>query len=58
MRKHHQCPPAPDYTRTCIVMFGVNLAWFLLLIWALWGLAAGALAGWLVHRLIARIRPG
>ncbi|WP_299966867.1 hypothetical protein [uncultured Roseobacter sp.] len=33
-------------------MFGVNLAWILLLIFALWGLIAALLAGFAVHRWI------
>ncbi|WP_299406080.1 hypothetical protein [uncultured Roseobacter sp.] len=29
---------APNYTSACIVMFGVNLTWVLLFLFALWGL--------------------
>ena len=36
-------------------MFGINLSWFLVLIWALWGIAAVALTGWAVNALIGRI---
>ncbi len=43
---------APNYTTACIAMFGVNLAWILLLIFALWGLIAALLAGFAVHRWI------
>ncbi|WP_300031844.1 hypothetical protein [uncultured Roseobacter sp.] len=31
---------APNFTGACIVMFGVNLGWILLLFFALYGLAA------------------
>ena len=46
---------APNYTSACIVMFGVNVTWILMVIWAVWGLAAVAVAGWLINRMIARI---
>jgi hypothetical protein len=46
---------APNYTQACLVMFGVNLTWVLVAIWALWGLLAAALVGWLVNRLIDKI---
>lgn len=29
---------APNYTSACIVMFGVNLIWMLLFLFAVWGL--------------------
>lgn len=30
----------PDYTPACVVMFGVNLTWILVAVWAVWGLIA------------------
>ncbi len=51
----HRQKVAPDYTPACIVMFGVNLVWMLFLVWAIWGLIAAGLAGWIVHKLIDRI---
>ncbi len=46
---------APDFTQACIVMFGVNIAWIFLAIWAIWGLIAVAGAGWCLNRLISYI---
>lgn len=55
MRDSHDSPAAPDFTQACIVMFGINLTWIFVVIWAIWGLLAVAITGWLVNRLIARI---
>lgn len=55
MQNGNTRPSAPDYTAACIVMLGVNLVWMLLAVWALWGLAAVALLGWLVNRGISHI---
>ena len=55
MRDTENRPSAPDFTRACVVMFGVNLSWLLVLIWAVWGIAAVALTGWAVKTLIDRI---
>lgn len=41
---------APDYTPACIVMFGVNLAWVFMVVWAVWGLLAVAALGWLLNQ--------
>ncbi|MGZ2258525.1 hypothetical protein [Roseobacter sp. A03A-229] len=49
---------APNYTNACIVMFGVNLTWVLLFLFAIWGLVAAVFLGlavnrwvdWLAHR--------
>ncbi len=46
----HQIKSAPNYTNACIVMFGVNLAWVFLVLWAVWGLVAVALLGWSLNR--------
>ena len=45
---------APNYTRACIVMFGVNITWILVAIWAIWGLIAAMLLGLGVNHLIDR----
>ncbi len=55
MRDRHDRPSAPNYTDACIVMFGVNLMWILMVIWAVWGMLAVALTGWCLHHLIGRI---
>lgn len=56
--ENHSMGTAPDYTRACIVMFGVNLTWILFALWAIWGLIiAGAFSyglNHLINRLHAR----
>lgn len=47
---------APNYTNACIVMFGVNITWVLVAIWAIWGLIAAMLLALGVNHLIERIR--
>lgn len=54
----HKLGRAPNFTGACIVMFGVNLGWILLLLFAVYGLAAAIFLGlvvnhwvsWLEHR--------
>lgn len=56
--EQHKLGRAPNYTGACIVMFGVNLGWVLLLLFALYGLAAAVFIclvvnhwmNWLEHR--------
>lgn len=43
---------APNFTTACIVMFGVNLSWVFLLLWAVWGLIAVAALSWVLNRWI------
>lgn len=45
---------APNYTTACIAMFGVNITWVLVLIWAVWGLVAAVLLAFGLHHLIER----
>lgn len=53
---HKPTGPAPNFTSACIFMFGVNITWVLILIWAIWGLLAAALLGIGVNHLIERGR--
>ena len=54
----HKLGRAPNFTTACIVMFGVNLAWVMLLLFAVYGLVAAVFIGlvvnhwlnWLDHR--------
>lgn len=54
----HKLGRAPNFTGACIVMFGVNLGWVLLLLFAVYGLVAAVFLGlvvnhwvsWLEHR--------
>ena len=55
MRDIHDRKPAPNYTQACVVMFGVNIAWIFMVIWAIWGLLAVAATGWVVNKVINRI---
>lgn len=55
MRDTNDLPAAPNYTTACVVMFGINLTWILMAIWAIWGLLAAAATGWAVNRVISRI---
>ncbi|WP_299724568.1 hypothetical protein [uncultured Tateyamaria sp.] len=47
---------APNYTTACIAMFGVNITWVLVLIWAIWGLIAAMLLAIGVNHLMERAR--
>jgi hypothetical protein len=55
MRHSNDRPAAPNFTQACIVMFGINLTWIFMVIWAIWGLLAVALIGWGVNKVITRI---
>ncbi|WP_281992566.1 hypothetical protein [Sulfitobacter geojensis] len=55
MRNTNDRPAAPNFTQACVVMFGVNLTWILMVIWVVWGLLAVAATGWLVNHVINRI---
>ena len=46
----------PNYTNACIVMFGVNITWILVAIWAIWGLIAAVLLAVGVNHLMDRTR--
>ncbi|MEL6463525.1 MAG: hypothetical protein AAFQ58_01045 [Pseudomonadota bacterium] len=52
----HNIGTAPNYTSACIVMFGINITWILVAIWAIWGLIAALLLGLGVNHLIERIQ--
>lgn len=55
MRDSNGGGAAPDFTVACIVMFGVNLSWVLMLVWVIWGLIGAGVTGWLVNRALIRI---
>lgn len=55
MRDSDNRPSASNYTQACIVMFGVNILWVFMVIWAIWGLLAVALSGWAINVAIDRI---
>lgn len=43
---------APNYTTACVVMFGINLSWILIVVWAQYGLSAVVLLGLGLHYAI------
>lgn len=45
----HKLGRAPNFTNACIVMFGVNLAWVLLLLFAVYGLVAAVFIALVVN---------
>ncbi|MEM6890035.1 MAG: hypothetical protein AAF636_18140 [Pseudomonadota bacterium] len=46
---------APNFTKACIVMFGVNLAWMLLAAFAIWGILGALCLCLLVNHWVAWI---
>lgn len=48
-------PSAPNYTNACIAMFGVNITWIFFALWAIWGLIAVAITGFVINRIISHI---
>ena len=47
---------APDFRRTCIVMFGVNITWIFTVIWAIWGLIVVMLLGAIINHMMTRVK--
>lgn len=43
---------APSFKNAAIVMFGVNITWIFMAIWAIWGLVAVAATGWAINHII------
>jgi hypothetical protein len=50
--ENHRLGRAPDFTPACIVMFGVNLAWVLFLLFAVYGLIAAVFASLVLNHAI------
>lgn len=48
----HTRPAAPNYTNACIVMFGVNITWIFMLIWAVWGLLVVMVLGAVINHVM------
>lgn len=53
--RHQPLDRAPDFTQACIVMFGVNLSWILVALWAIWGLFAAILFALTLNHVMTRI---
>ena len=49
----HKLGRAPNFTGACIVMFGVNLAWVLLFLYAVYGLVAAVFLGLVVNHWVS-----
>lgn len=43
---------APNFTNAAVVMFGVNITWIFVILWAVWGLIAVAATGWAINHAI------
>lgn len=54
--RDYERPSAPNYTTACIVMFGVNIAWIFLVVWAIWGLVIVALMGGAINHVMTRMQ--
>lgn len=52
---NHRQGTAPNYTNACIVMFGVNILWVLVVVWTVWGLVCAIMLGFGVHLLLERV---
>lgn len=50
--ENHKHGRAPNFTGACIVMFGVNLAWVLLFLFAVYGLVAAVFLGLVVNHWV------
>ncbi|MGB5863811.1 MAG: hypothetical protein WBG95_05885 [Sulfitobacter sp.] len=50
---NNQPGTAPNFRNACIVMFGVNVTWVFVAIWAIWGLIAVAAIGWCINLVIS-----
>ncbi len=46
---------APNYTKACVVMFGVNITWIFTVIWAIWGLLFVMMLGLVINHAMTRI---
>lgn len=44
-----------NYTNTCLVLWGVNLFWMLVVIWTLWGLPAVMITGLVLNSLVTQL---
>lgn len=54
--QEHKTGRAPNYTNACIIMFGVNLTWVLVVIWAIWGFIAAAILAMGINHFISRLQ--
>ena len=50
--RNHPTGTAPNYTAACVVMFGVNLAWILLVVWIAYGFIAALLLAFALNHAI------
>jgi hypothetical protein len=51
--ENHRLGRAPNFTTACIVMFGVNLAWILVAVFAVYGLIGALCLSLLVNHWVA-----
>lgn len=55
MRDQHPSS-APDFTKACVVMFGVNITWVFMVVWAIWGLLLVMFLGVVINHLMTRVQ--
>jgi hypothetical protein len=46
---------APNLRMACVVMFGINLTWILVAVWAIWGFLIALLLGLGLNHLMTRL---
>ena len=44
-----------NYTNTCLIMWGANLFWMLVVIWSVWGLSAVMITGLVLNTLVTQL---
>jgi len=54
--RHVNLTSAPNYTNAALIMGLVNLVWIFAALWAVFGLWTVLLAGFVLDKLISRIR--
>lgn len=54
MRDDHPSP-APDFRMACVVLFGFNIAWVFVVVWAVWGLLYVLLLAFTLNHAMTRI---
>jgi len=54
--RHGNLTSAPNYTNAALIMGLVNLVWIFAALWAVFGLWTVLLAGFVLDKLISRIR--
>lgn len=51
-----QPPSAPNLRMACVVMFGINIAWVFVAVWAIWGFVIALLLALGVNHMMTRVQ--